>query len=328
MKKKLTIVMPICWRDKERVKDTIPLLIKRFDPGKIVLAGPETMRTELELPYECVEYIDGNLVVPGMTKESIGELIVSIQRTAGVAENPVRAGWLLQQFIKLGYALNFEDEEYLVWDADVLLIDDFELKKNGKPKFFLYDKHMHVEYLPTIKKLLGDNLKPHGEYTFVNHYMIFETRLVREMLDKILINDDVAGDTWWEKCIYAIRLQDLSRSGFSEFETYGEYVIANHPDAYVEERGYEHLLCTKRYFGENVEKEMIPWIAKNYKTIGFEGYDSPNEYWINKTLKAYKKGKVLSTVVRLDGRRETIKNYYRSFVKKTGIDKYCRKNKS
>lgn len=316
MNSELTVMMPIFWRDLDRVADTITSLIKYINPRKIVLIGPASMEEHIPVRDERVQYIDGNTIIPGMSKESIAEAIIKRQREAGIQELANRAGWLLQQFIKYGYSVYSGEEEYLVWDADVVLNREIEFKKDGKPKFILYDHHMHIEYLPTIKLLLGETLHPQGEYTFVNPYMLIKSSIMKEMLDAISDNDKVSGDNWWEKCINAMPVKDLSHSGFSEFETYGEYVISTHPDAYLYETSYKHLLCTKHYFGEEVDKAMIPWIAKDYSTMGFEGYDKPDEYWINKTRKAYEKGKPFHAVVAQNDRRYHLKQRYESLKRK------------
>ena len=296
----LTILIPVWWRDKDRVVDTIESLKKHIEPRKIVLAGPESMREYVHVDDPIVEYVDGNTIVPNMSRERVEELISRRQSEANVEVDTSRAGWLFQQFIKLGFAEFSKDEEYLVWDADVLLLNDFEIKKDGKPKFFLYDRHLHVEYLPAIKSMLGENIRPQGEYTFVNHYMVFEGEMVRRMLSDIGNNENIEGEFWWEKCVNAIPLPELTESGFSEFETYGEYVISRYPEQYVYEFGYNHLLRSKRYFGETVSEEFQKWLSDEYMTIGFEGYDIPDDYWIKQTVKAYEQGKRFSRVEKRD----------------------------
>lgn len=318
MTKNLTILIPLWWRDKDRVYETIEFLQKNLTPKKIIIAGPASMEKEMNIP-EGVEYLDGNLIVSGMSKEAIAEVIVDMQRKAAVEEKPNRAGWLMQQFIKLGFGRFTDDEEYLVWDADTHLIDAIDFKINGKPKFVIYDHHMHIEYLPTINRLFGKTMKTQGEYTFVNHYALFETNLVREMLDTIEQNPDVEGNTWWEKCIRAISIEDLTRSGFSEFETYGEYVITNHPDAYEYETGYIHLLSGKKFLGENPSKEILDWVSKDFKTVSFEGYDNPSEYWMKKTMNAYRKGKRFKKVHDSEFRRWKCIIMWEAVLRKLGI---------
>lgn len=310
----MIVLIPIWWKDVERVKDTIVCLKQHIDVERIILVGPEAMRQYVPTD-ELVEYVDGNTIIPGMSRETIDVVITDMQKKAGFSIDTCRSGWLLQQFIKLGFSLYSDVEEYFVWDADVLMINDFELKSDGNPKFFLYDKHLHVEYLPTITKLLGKDLKPLGTYTFVNHYMLFESKIVREMINEIENNGTIDGKTWWEKCVRAIKVEELTQSGFSEFETYGEYVGARYPAYYEFEYSYRHLLSTKRYFGDDVSEEVRKWISQDYYSIGFEGYDSPDDYWMKKTKEAYKKGKHFVRVEEADIRWQKIKGYLTRFKK-------------
>ncbi|HWQ45398.1 MAG TPA: hypothetical protein VN376_00945, partial [Longilinea sp.] len=62
---------------------------------------------------------------------------------------------------------------------------------------------------------------------FIAHHMVFSRKLVLEMLAQI--DDD---GKWYKKIIKAVQIDDSyeNRSSFSEYETYGHYVKATHPE--------------------------------------------------------------------------------------------------
>ena len=93
--------------------------------------------------------------------------------------------------------------------------------------------------------------------------------VMKELIKKIEQNDSILGSTFWEKIINAIDLNDLSGSGFSEFETYGNYVRTYYPYLYDDMK-----LRTQRLgsflFGYLPSNEQLVWAKKDYDIISFE----------------------------------------------------------
>ncbi len=146
----------------------------------------------------------------------------------GVYKNslqPLRWGWYFQQFLKFGMANIVSSDHYLVVDSDtVFLRKTGFFNENGKP-FYVPAHEYHLPYFNTIERLFPNKI--HREYSFIAHHMVFSRNLVLEMLAQI------DGDGKWpKKIINTVQIDDTfeNRSNFSEYETYGHYVKATHPE--------------------------------------------------------------------------------------------------
>lgn len=152
---------------------------------------------------------------------------------------------------------------------------------------------MKTEYNPnyfkTIKKLLGINKQTKG--SFIAEHMLFSTDIVRELIEKIS-KSNVDGENWMQKIINACDASD-PMPGFSEFETYGSYVLATHPDSYA----MRHL-NTFRYGGyirgRQISDKMLKKISFDIDTMSFELGMNPAllanipNIWISTKMKFYK----------------------------------------
>ena len=81
----------------------------------------------------------------------------------------------------------------------------------------------------------------------------------------------VPAESFWEKILWAIPEQSLQKSGFSEFETFGTYVVTRHPDRYAL-RHLETLRSGKNILGEAPTQEMLDWAAASYDTVSMEKF--------------------------------------------------------
>lgn len=87
------------------------------------------------------------------------------------------------------------------------------------------------------------------------------------------------GRRFWERILSAVSDENLSGSGFSEFETYGNYVQKYHPGMY-ELRTLRGLRKGAEFFGTAPTAAQLQWAAKSYDTIAFERW-SHSRKWMN-----------------------------------------------
>ena len=76
----------------------------------------------------------------------------------------------------------------------------------------------------------------------------------------------------------------MSFSGFSEFETYGTYVMNRHSKDY-NLREWKSLREGIFYFPIPLDRDASKWVAKKYNAISFENHDSLtklHKLWNNK----------------------------------------------
>jgi hypothetical protein len=144
--------------------------------------------------------------------------------------DPRRAGWYLQQFLKLAAAAEPGAAWRLVWDGDTLPLRPMRLFSEGSsPRPLLAPRgERHEPYFRTIERLLGSGgFAPHS---FIHEHLLMRSDLVVAMLDRI-----AAGEvgSWPQRALAAIDDRDLVPSGFSEFETYGTFVHRADPNHYA-----------------------------------------------------------------------------------------------
>jgi hypothetical protein len=127
-----------------------------------------------------------------------------------------KAGWLLQQFIKMGCAYSIPNlsDYYLVVDADVVFL---------KPTRFLENNHR--PYFDCYERLLGEPADTNCSW--VAHHMLISKPIMLELLQNI---EERFNKIWYDAILDNI---DYSQgSPFSEYETYGHYLKNHHPEKF------------------------------------------------------------------------------------------------
>lgn len=133
------------------------------------------------------------------------------------ADGSNRSGWLFQQFVKLSAKIG-TCRHYLCIDADhVLVRPHVFLTDRGRTVFYMsYEKHR--PYYALIERLLpGTKLAP---LSYVAHKMLFDKEQVRALQRQL--SERNGGKPWQQVILDSIDRRELS--GFSEFETYGNFV--------------------------------------------------------------------------------------------------------
>lgn len=139
-----------------------------------------------------------------------------------------RAGWIFQQFVKMGacYRIPGISDNYIAVDSDLVFLKPMEfIKENGQIKMFK-GVSVHPPYLTCLEKLLNISVSlPSTSY--VLHMMMFDKKIMKEMLDRI---EEVHSKSWYDAVLATIDFYEPSP--FSEFQTYGEYVFLKYPELY------------------------------------------------------------------------------------------------
>ncbi|MBO4598213.1 MAG: hypothetical protein J5676_10130 [Bacteroidaceae bacterium] len=127
-----------------------------------------------------------------------------------------RSGWLFQQILKLSGKVG-TCENYLCIDADHILLKPHTFLSAVNTPVFYMSEECHIPYYDNIKKMLG--LKQFSMLSYVAHKMIFNKRCLAMLHGEI---EQRYGCDW----IFAIvdNYDRREKSGFSEFEMYGNYV--------------------------------------------------------------------------------------------------------
>lgn len=202
---KLDIVIPMIERDMETAVHTIASVRQMImhPLGKIYLLAPDTpqMRAFAE--------VQGCILVPEKT---------AIPNFDSVKK---QGGWILQQFLKLGADSFVEQENYLIIDADtVLLRPQVFINKAGQHLI-----NVHWDHTEKHKRFNNTALGISQQYVldFVPHHMMFNKTFLGALKQELSTRH---GGTWWEALE---RLAKDDPGGISEYDLYATYVLTHHP---------------------------------------------------------------------------------------------------
>jgi len=190
-----------------------------------------------------------------------------IQRTG----RPFGTGWYLQQFLKMG-AARIPDvaEHYLIWDSDTIMLQSVEFfDAKGRVQVSPKDEHHHP-YFELTEQLLGFGRAV--PFSFISEHFMVKTRYMLELLQAIESRAP-AGKNWVYTILDQITVENLKNSGFSEFETYGNFVQTRYPESYFC-RPLKSSRNGATLFGMRPSKPDIYYLMKQgYCFISFERWN-------------------------------------------------------
>lgn len=223
-----------------------------------------------------IELVDEEKLYPGLGMLRVRKLV---EAQGG---HMTRSNWYFQQFLKMAYAYNCEEEYYIVWDADTVPVRTIELFCEGTPLFSFCDEY-RKDYFDTLEKLFHGEVKKQSPKSFIVEHMVINTAYMKEMIQNIENDNTLKGDYFYDKIISVISRESIKTTGFSEFETYANYVLAKHPDSY----GIRQLKAFRFGLiltGDKLDDHMIKWLACSRDTISFEHFCRPSVWracWLN-----------------------------------------------
>lgn len=193
-----------------------------------------------------------------------------------------RSNWYFQQFLKMAYSYCCEDEYYIVWDADTVPLRPIELFYGDKPLFSFCNDY-RKDYFDTLETLFHGEVKKQKKESFIVEHMVIKTSYMREMIETIESDKTLKGTYFYEKIISSINRESIKTTGFSEFETYANYILTKHHNSYGLRR-LEAFRFGLIITGDRLDDSMIKWLAKSKDTISFEHFCRPSMWrfmWLN-----------------------------------------------
>ena len=174
-----------------------------------------------------------------------------------------RAGWMYQQFLKLSANCFCTEENYLVLDSDTLLVRPQVFERRGQYVFNFSDEY-NKPYFDVYQRLLG--YPPTCPVSLVSHHIIVNKWLLGELKSDL---EKRSGLAWYEAVLLAIDRSELSC--FSEYETYGHYVLGRMKEGVCLEYWYNHSLspeCIAEVYTYAVK------YGKKYKSLSFHSWNT------------------------------------------------------
>ena len=189
--------------------------------------------------------------------------------------NAQRSGWYFQQFLKMSACrLPEVAPYYLVWDSDTILLqplDFFDEKGNVliNPK-----TEYHRPYFETIRTLL--NIERQVGFSFISEHLMIKKPYMQELLDHLTAVSS-GKKSWVETLLDAVPRHALGGSGFSEFETYGNFIAYRYPDSF-RCRPLKSIRYGARHFGTNPSKfDIFSLMLLGYVFASFETWQSESK---------------------------------------------------
>jgi len=246
---KIDVLIPAIEKDLGTLPYVIDSIRKqvKHPVGKIMVVSPPSKRIQALCRRKSCIFINEKRVLP-ITKKDIH---YQTKRTN-------RSGWLLQQLLKLAGGNLTRQRYYLVIDADTILIRPHVFLVNGKTVFYCRN-WSRPEYFRTYKKLLGT--KPTASRSFVAHYMLFD----KSKLSRLKYKIEARNKTRWYWAIIK-KTNKQSYAGFSEFETYGNFVKAHYPGHLVVRSSLNKSFSSRP---ASLTRKRIIRLAQNYRSISF-----------------------------------------------------------
>ncbi len=260
--------------DFRRLREAHPMLWRHLDCRRILFVGSCEVEREISaLDYPGkVGFLNEEDILPFKAlADAMSGRMADILRGRPIPRGIV--GWYYQQFLKMQYAMLCEDEYYMTWDGDTVPCRDIFMfdEKTGAPFFDMKGEYFK-EYFDTMGKLLP-GLGKASERSFISEHMLFDCRIMREMISDIEKNENIPGESFWEKIVNAIEPAELQENRFSEFETYGNYTTLRHPGKYMPRSWRSFRRCGMFFAPGDVREEDYRWFGKDFHALSFEKMD-------------------------------------------------------
>ena len=183
-----------------------------------------------------------------------------------------RAGWYLQQFLKVE-AIRREprDVNCLIWDADTVPLRRIEFADEAGRITYrtgLIQPAIHQPYFDLIESVLG--ISREIDESFISQCFPVRSRWVHEMCAQITSQHRV--ECWWDAIVDYVAAHP-SFCGFSEYETLGSFILKHHRDE-IKIRAGQFFRPGNRVFPlDRLEQEPTSRIAQSLEYIAYDNYD-------------------------------------------------------
>ncbi|TYP73127.1 DUF6492 family protein [Paenibacillus methanolicus] len=252
---RIDVLIPAISKDLRTLPHVVEAVRRhsRHPVGDVVIVAPREEAILAACRANGWRFVDENTVLP-ITKKHIHYRSARWERS----------GWLFQQLLKLSGDKLVRSEHFLVIDADTVLIRPHRFHSGGRTTFYTR-KWSQPEYFRTYRKLMGREAS--APRSLVTHYMLFEKSKLRELKRFI---EAIHGTSWYRAIIDSI--DRTKQFGFSEYETYGNYVYTRYPD------GVRLLPARNRALHARVDRmtaRRYKKLAVRYRSVSFherEGY--------------------------------------------------------
>lgn len=181
-----------------------------------------------------------------------------------------RAGWYLQQFIKIAAArARHLDEIVLLWDADTVPLKPLTFVDNEGKLIYYAGKEHHRPYFEMIRHLL--RLEKAVPFSFIAQCFVVKSQWADDFCNEI---ERHHGKHWIDAIAHKIDFH--TGASFSEYESLGTYIVHRHRGEILISRNAWERKGNSLIGGvQNLSAQTITSLAAHYDFISFEKWDAP-----------------------------------------------------
>lgn len=175
-----------------------------------------------------------------------------------------RAGWYLQQFVKLSAARQGSANAVnLIWDADNMPTRDLTFMDDGIIRLYRGSEH-HVEYFDTIRKIM--RMEKTTDHSFIAQCFATKKTWVNGLIDHI---EETTESPWIQAIMDSI--PGLDACEFSEYETLGTFISQHHAAEYEINRAKWDRRGSLKWGDPNLlSKRTLRKLSRVYDFVSFE----------------------------------------------------------
>lgn len=206
---KIDVVIPIIEKDLPKLQSVVEGVREHIFPKTktIIVVAPRNSKIQKACKDLGVTFVEESKASP-VNKSEIKYKV----------DGKDRSGWLFQQLIKLSADQFVTTRNFLVLDADTVFVSKAVLMNGNKTVYPISDEY-HKPYYEEYERLMGE--RPKSLISFVSHYMVFNKDTLKSLKNHI---ETLHGMPWYDAILKTIDHHEAS--GFSEYETYGNYVLS------------------------------------------------------------------------------------------------------
>lgn len=180
---------------------------------------------ELVSAQPSLELLNEDEVIAGVTLQEIRGYLT---RRIG---SGARAGWYFQQMLKMALCGRGEvAPHYLIWDSDTIALRPLIFFDDSGRSLVNPKTERVASYFDWMRKAL--KLERQVRFSFISEHLMVAKESMRELI-AAFSGVPVDSGTWVWRLLDLIDDRHLGRSGFSEYETYGNFVASRHPDSFT-----------------------------------------------------------------------------------------------
>lgn len=231
-----------------------------------VIAKTETFQkiNKRVQPDILLDFLDEEKMREGLSREKVSDILA---QKMGYRIDP---GWYYQQFLKMAVA-QFPEvaDHYLIWDSDTILLSPITFFDDEGAILFNPQAENHRPYFEWIENVLG--IQKQVEFSFIDQHMMINKLYMNELI-RILQDKAPSGKRWYWQILNSINNKHLEGAGFSEFETYGNFVMWRYPGSYKSRRLKTTRGGTNRFGPFPSKHDFFKLMTKELDICTFENY--------------------------------------------------------